>query len=107
MADLDGDGRAEVAYVETPHLTARLRVWRWTGRGLTPVAEAAGLPNHRIGENDIAGGIRDCGAGPEIITANAGWSRLVATRLTGGRLVSRDIGPQAGRTSFAAALGCR
>jgi len=105
-ADLDGDGRIEIAYVDRPHLARVLRVWRVTRDGagwrLEEVASAEGHTNH-----DIAGGIRDCGAGPEMITARADWTRLLATRLEGGQLVSVDIGPHRGRESFAAAMACR
>lgn len=103
-ADLDGDGAAEIAYVETPHLGKTLKVLRYEADGrLTPVAEAAGLTNHRFGAPAISGGLRDCGAGPEILTADAEWRRTVATRLEGGELVSRDLGPV---RDLEAALGC-
>jgi hypothetical protein len=108
-ADLDGDGAMEIAYIDRPHLARVLRVWRYDAprRALSEVAAAEGHTNHRIGERTIAGGIRDCGAGPEVVTASGDWTRLLATRLEGGRLVSRDIGAHAGRDSFTAALACR
>ena len=107
VADLDGDGAMDLAYVDQPHLARVLRVWRHADGALTQVAAAAGLTNHRIGEDFISGGIRDCGDGPEMVTANAGWSRLIATRLADGALTARDIGAFAGPPSFAAALACR
>ena len=108
-ADLDGDGAMEIAYIDRPHLARVLRVWRYDAarRALAEVAAAEGHTNHRIGERDIAGGIRDCGTGPELITARADWARLLATRLEDGRLLSRDIGAHSGRDSFTAALACR
>ena len=106
-ADLDGDGAPEIAYVDRPHLARVLRVWRFADGRLTEVAEAPGHTNHRIGERDIAGGIRDCGAGPEMITASADWSQLLASRLVAGRIETRAIGPHRGRASFAAAMACR
>jgi len=106
-ADLDGDGHVELAYIDRPHLAKTLRIWRYRDGRLTHVADLAGLTNHRIGERDIAGGIRDCGQGPEIITADAGWSRLIASQLgASGGITSRDIGPHEDRASFTAALGC-
>ena len=105
-ADLDGDGAVEVAYVDRPHLARTLRVWRYRDGALSEVAALEGVTNHRIGERDIAGGIRDCGAGPEMIVASADWSRLLAVTLQGGALNARDIGPHEGRASFAAALAC-
>ncbi|MEM7295090.1 MAG: VCBS repeat-containing protein [Pseudomonadota bacterium] len=106
-ADLDGDGRVELAYVDRPHLAKELLVWRFWEGGLRLVARAPGLTNHRIGETDIAGGIRDCGEGPEMITATADWSAVVATVLSGNTLNLRRIGPHLNRQSFADALACR
>lgn len=106
-ADLDGDGMIEIAYIDRPHLAKTLRVWRYADGALVPVADLAGLTNHRIGEADIGGGIRDCGQGVEIVTANADWSRVMATTLQNGALRSRDIGAHVDRGSFAAALACQ
>jgi hypothetical protein len=106
VADLDGDGVIEVAYIDRPHLAKTLRVWRFAGGALVPVADLPGLTNHRIGEADIGGGIRDCGQGPQMITANADWSRVMATTLRDGQLTSRDIGVHVDRRSFATALAC-
>ena len=105
-ADLDGDGYVEIAYIDRPHLAKTLTVWRYVDGELVRVTAASGLTNHRIGETDIAGGIRDCGQGPEMITANADWSRIMATRLVDGALQARDLGRHDGRDSFAAAMGC-
>jgi hypothetical protein len=106
-SDLDGDGTIELAYIDRPHLAKTLRIWRYEGGQLIPVADKSGLTNHRIGEADIAGGIRDCGQGPEIITADSGWSRLMASRLGDGKITTRDIGPHRGRASFDDALTCK
>lgn len=97
IADLDGDGTPDIAYVDRPHLARTLRVWRFVsgaeGGELVELAAAAGLTNHRIGEPFITGGIRDCGNGPEIVTADAQWRRVLATRLTsGGMLAASDLG---------------
>lgn len=105
-ADLDGDGAIEIAYIDRPHLAKTLRIWRYQDGALIHVVDVPGLTNHRIGEDNIAGGIRDCGHGPEMITANADWTRIMATTFASGRAQSRDIGPHAGRASFAAALNC-
>lgn len=91
-ADLDGDGTVELAYVDRPHLAKVLRVWRFVDGELKPVAEAPGLTNHRYGLDVIEGGVRDCGNGLELLTADAAWRRIVATRLEGGQLLHRDIG---------------
>ena len=111
-ADMDGDGTMEIAYIDRPHLARTLRVWRLTFDGgqdaqLTEIAARTGLTNHRIGEDFITGGLRECGTGPEMLTANADWSRVVATVLTAtGDLVSRDIAPFS-PAAMADALACR
>jgi hypothetical protein len=104
--DLDGDGHVEVAYIDRPHLAKTLLIWRFKDGKLTKVASMAGLTNHRIGERDIAGGIRACDGAPEMIVVTADWSRLVAVRYTNGDITTRDIGPHTGRNSFAKAMTC-
>lgn len=97
-ADLDGDGMMEIAYIDRPHLARTLRVWRYVPGGLTgqdhlvEIATLEGLTNHRIGEPFITGGIRECGPAPEMITADRGWSRVMATRLTPDGLQTRALG---------------
>jgi hypothetical protein len=98
--DLDGDGRVEIAYVETPHRTGTLRVVRLEGRRLVEVAAVAGLTNHRIGDAFIQGGVAACDGGLAILTADTRWSRVIATRLTDGRLVPQDRGPYRGPASL-------
>lgn len=110
-ADMDGDGYAEIAYVDRPHLAKTLMIWRYVpqsdGRGrLDLIATKEGLTNHRIGEMDIGGGLRRCDGVVEVITANADWTRVMATRLEDGALISRDIGPHVDRGSFSNALAC-
>lgn len=110
-ADLDGDGMMEIAYIDRPHLARTLRVWRYVPGSLQgqdqliEISALDGLTNHRIGETFISGGIRDCGGGPEMITANADWTQVMATRLTDGRLSSRPLGHWS-ETALAAALTC-
>ncbi len=106
-ADLDGDGAVEIAYVDRPHLARTLRVWRYEAGRLTEIAAVSGLTNHRIGEAFISSGIRDCGSGPEMVMADAGWTRVIATRLArDGTLSVRTLGPwSAGALDDA--LACR
>jgi hypothetical protein len=104
-ADFDGDGRMEVAFVDRPHLAKTLRVFEWDGAGLVLDAELAGLTNHRIGENFISSGVRDCGAGPEMITARGDWSDLMVTRMDGESLATRSLGAYSPER-LAAALEC-
>ncbi|MCH2065875.1 FG-GAP repeat domain-containing protein [Shimia sp. MIT910701] len=106
-ADLDGDGHIEVAYIDRPHLAKTLRVWRFKDNQLTQVASQAGLTNHRIGEDFISGGIRDCGDDPEMITVNANWSEVMATRFDGKALSPRALGGFKNQTSLKHALDCK
>jgi hypothetical protein len=86
IADLDGDGLVELAYIDRPHLAKTLRVWRFEDGQMTQIASLGGLTNHRIGERDIAGGMRDCGKGPEMILASSDWHDLVAVTFNGSAL---------------------
>lgn len=105
--DLDGDGHVEIAYVDRPHLAKTLRVWRLQDGALTEVASLAGVTNHQIGWDFIAGGLRDCGAGaPELVLASGDWQRRLAVRFDGNALHPRDLGAPATPASLAAALAC-
>ena len=105
-ADLDGDGHVELAYIDRPHLAKTLRVWRYQDRQLNQIASLPGLTNHRIGEEFISGGIRDCGSGPEIITADARWRSVMATQLNGMTLDTSRIGSFNSPESLRKALNC-
>ena len=105
-ADLDGDGHIELAYIDRPHLAKTLRIWRFYYGKLEEVATAPGLTNHMIGQDFITSGLRDCGAGPEIVTVNADWSRIIVSRLEAGAIRQRDIGAFDATTRLDAALSC-
>ncbi len=105
-ADLDGDGFVEVAYVDRPHLAKTLRVWRYRDGALHEVAALRGVTNHRIGQDFITSGIRDCGDGPELVTADAGWDWVVATRLQDDTLHSHQIAPITTFAAFNQLLSC-
>jgi len=92
IADFDGDGQNDVAYVETPHLGKVLRFWSMRNGKLVEIAAASGLTNHRIGDEVISGGVRDCTGGPEAITVNGDWSRIFATKMVDGGLEFTDLG---------------
>jgi hypothetical protein len=106
IADFNDDGRIDIAYIDRPHLAKTLRVWTFKDNGLTETANIAGLSNHRIGENFISGGVRTCNDTPEMITADAAWKRIIATRFENGNLTKTDIGPFKDKRSFKRALTC-
>ncbi len=92
IADLDGDGRVEIAYVNRAHLARILRVVRLEGDPLVKVAATSGVTNHRSGDRTIWGGLRTCDGGTEVLLASADLSRLLAMRLDGGIFTARDLG---------------
>lgn len=105
IADFDGDGVMDVAYVETPHLGKLLRVFRYSKAGLVEIASVRGVTNHRIGEDYISSDVRDCGAGPELLLASGDWARLLVVRFTPEPQIT-DAGPWAGRKGLRAARDC-
>lgn len=88
-ADFDGDGVLEIAYVDRPHILGDLVFVQIEGDRLVEVAVMAGLTNHQIGDDQISGGLRDCGQGPELVLASLDWARVLRVR---GREVA-DLGP--------------
>lgn len=105
-ADLNADGVMEIAYVDRPHLAKTLRIWQYRGAQLTEVATLGNVTNHRIGEPDIAGGIRDCGQGPEMILASANWRELLAVTWDGAGFGREVLGTDTSRRAFARAMAC-
>jgi hypothetical protein len=107
IADLDGNGVTDIAYVDRPHLAKTMLVWSYAPGGLTRIAALEGVTNHRIGDEVIWGGLRDCGAGPEMVVADAAFRNVVLVRLTGNGLDRQDTGIPATRQGFDRALDCR
>ncbi len=54
VADLDGDGRAEIAAVITPHIGGTLKVYRRQGAALVEIAALGGFSNHVYGSTELA-----------------------------------------------------
>ena len=54
VADLDGDGHAEIAAVITPHIGGTLKVYRREGAELVEVAALGGFSNHVYGSAELA-----------------------------------------------------
>ncbi len=106
IADLDGDGRIEIAYVDRPHLARELVVVRLEGAELVELARLAGLTNHRIGDSVIRGGVRDCGAAPDLRLAEPTWTRVMRVVFQDGRLTAQPLGAISGPKGLDAALAC-
>lgn len=106
VADLDGDGVVEIAYVDRPHLAKTLRLFHLDGDGLREMARLGGLSNHRIGWDYIIGGVAACAEPPALILARGDWSELVAVRYDGDSLTAATLGPWS-REAAEAAMACR
>ncbi|MCK0103427.1 VCBS repeat-containing protein [Pseudohalocynthiibacter sp. F2068] len=105
-ADLDGDGYVEIAYVDRPHLAKLLKIWRFRDGKLEQVAEISGLTNHQIGQREISGGVASCPDEPVLVTANANWTKVMATSFRNGAYVSVPVADFSGPTSFENAAVC-
>ena len=105
-ADLDGDGAVELVFVDRPHLAKTLRIYEFREGALRLEASFQGVTNHRIGERDIAGGIRQCGELPEVVVADDAWQIIVAISWDGKKFDAKRLRAHAGRASFAEAMTC-
>ncbi len=106
-ADIDGDGVTEVIFVDRPHLKKSLEVYKYQDRKLIPWINFSAVTNHRIGEDFISGGIKDCdGKTPKIVVASANWAEVLTLRWIGGHLSPLKAIPFTGPESFLSALAC-
>lgn len=88
VADLDGDGRSEIAAVTTPHIGGTLRVYQRRGHDLVEVAALAGFSNHVFGGLEL-GLSRPVviGGRARLLVPDATRANLRITALEGGQLV--------------------
>ena len=86
VADLDGDGRAEIAAVITPHIGGTLKVYRRQGGALVEISALDGFSNHVYSTQELALSL------PFLI---AGKTRLLVPDST--RLQLRIVGLENGR----------
>ena len=83
VADFDGDGRADVVAVTTPHIGGVLTLYRFEPPVLTPAAQMPGLTNHRYGsaEQQLAAIVQVPGQRPAVLVPGAGLRTLHLLRL--------------------------
>lgn len=110
-ADFTGNGRLEIAIVVTPHLSGSVQLLSYENSRLSVIATAEGYTNHRIGDAEIAGGIRTCGPQPELILAQMPWHRaspaqMVALYLNGKALSPHSFSAPFTAKNVAAAQAC-
>lgn len=96
IADFDGDGTVEVAYVETPHIGGILRILSLQGDRLVEEASWAGLSNHVIGSRELGlSAVLDFDADglPEILLPSANRRGLYVMGYRDGEitLLGRDF----------------
>ncbi|MEP5729226.1 MAG: VCBS repeat-containing protein [Sulfitobacter sp.] len=106
VADFDADGVKDIAMVVTPHLGKTAYVMRYQEGMMTPYAELRGLTNHRIGEDFISGGVRDCGKGPAMVLLSPNWSEIIEVRWQKERFDRRVLGRNKGHESIQTAMQC-
>ena len=86
--DLDGDGRAEVAAVITPHIGGTLKVYRRQGKDLVEIAALGGFSNHAYGSAELGLSTPMPWAGKmRLLVPDAARVQLRVMGLEGGRLI--------------------
>lgn len=53
IADFDGDGRLDIAYVQMPHVLGRLRLWTLKADKFVEIASISDTSNHMAGSREI------------------------------------------------------
>lgn len=107
VGDFDGNGRPDIAYVETPHLGKTLRIWSLRDGALVEIGRTSGLTNHRIGDETNTSAVAFCSDGPDrVVLADARWDRVVTAWIDDGEVVTEVVGPFDGPASIAAAAHC-
>lgn len=88
VTDLDGDGRAEIAAVITPHLAGPLKVYRREGAQLVEVAALPGFSNHVFGSTELGlAAPMQIDGKPRLLVPDARREQLRIIAFEQGRLV--------------------
>ncbi len=88
IGDLDGDGRAEVVVVTTPHISGTLRIYRRDREDLVEIAALSGFSNHVYGTPELGlSTLVFSGGRMLLVVPDALRQSLRIAALEGGRLV--------------------
>lgn len=87
IADLDGAGGLEIAFVKTPHIGGTLRIFTFDDGELRLVDELWGFSNHEIGAPEMRlSAMIDLDGGAALAVPSADRRALRVVRLAGGRI---------------------
>jgi hypothetical protein len=90
VADLDGDGLAEIAAVITPHVGGTLKVYRRREGKLVEIAALPGFSNHVLGSRELALSAPVSIAGSSfVLVPDTARVNLRVIALAGDRLVEK------------------
>ena len=96
VADLDGDGRSEIAAVITPHIGGVLKVYREVGERLVEIASLDGFSNHTYGSPEQAlAAVVSVGGQKQLLVPDFARRSLRVIALEGTRLVETGRCPLA------------
>ncbi|MBX3608332.1 MAG: hypothetical protein KF871_00435 [Hydrogenophaga sp.] len=94
VADLDGDGQAEIAAVTTPHIGGVLRVYRRNGAQLVEIASLPGFSNHVYGSPELGlSGVARIGERNVLLVPDARRASVRAMALRDGQLIETGSCP--------------
>lgn len=91
IADLDNDGKTEIAWVQTPHIGGVLRVANVVNDRLQVVDEKSGYSNHQIGQRNLCLSVLTA-SGPQktLYLPTNDYTMVAGIQLINGKLTETD-----------------
>jgi hypothetical protein len=87
FGDFDGDGRVDIAIVQTPHIGGIVKIYRLDGSTLALVSERGHYSTHALGSTDLGlGQVFRLGRTDALLVPNQERDHLVVLALRDGRL---------------------